>query len=143
VVASPDHRGGAGKAAVYAPELSSKAVLQALRQRRTYGTTGPKIFLDVRVNGHFMGEAGDPPGGKPVEISVRADCPAPIRAVEIARNNVFIFRAEVKGKRCRLTFTDDDPPEGSVNYYVRVTQRDGEMAWSSPVFLGRPDRRGK
>lgn len=138
VVASPDHRGGIGKAAVYAPELSSPAILQALRQRRTYGTTGPKIFLDVRVNGHFMGEVGDPPGGKPVEISVRADCPAPIRAVEINRNNVYIFRAEVKGNRCRLTFTDDDPPEGPVYYYVRVTQRDGEMAWSSPVFLDEP-----
>lgn len=146
VVASPDHRGGIGKAAVYAPGLSSKSVLQALRQRRAYGTTGPKIFLDVRVNGHFMGELGDPPGGKPVEITVRADCPAPIRAVEICRNNVYIFRAEVKGSRCQLTYTDDDPPEGVSSYYVRITQRDGEMAWSSPVFLGRPDqneRRGK
>ncbi|HUU00376.1 MAG TPA: carbohydrate binding domain-containing protein [Myxococcota bacterium] len=137
VLASPDHHGGMGKAAVYAPRLSAESIVQSLRQRRSYGTTGPKIFLDVRVNGHFMGELGALPDGKPVEISVRADCPAPIRAVEICRNNVFIFKAEVKGKRCRLTYLDDDPPDGAASYYVRLTQRDGEMAWSSPVFLGR------
>jgi hypothetical protein len=140
VVASPDHHGGAGKAALYAGELSPGSLLQAMRRRRAYGTTGPKIFLDVRVNGHFMGEVGDPPAGKPVEVSVRADCPAPIRAVEICRNNVYIFRAEVQGNRCSLVYTDDAPPEGASSYYVRVTQRDGEMAWSSPVFLGRPER---
>ncbi len=90
-----------------------------------------------------MGELGEPPGGKPVEITIRADCPAPIRAVEICRNNVYIFRAEVRGQHCHLTYTDEDPPEEATNYYVRVTQRDGEMAWSSPVFLGRPARREK
>jgi len=34
-----------------------------------------------------------------------------------------------------------DPPQPvGTHYYVRVTQRDGEMAWSSPVWLGRPPR---
>ena len=35
----------------------------------------------------------------------------------------------------RLTFTDEDPETGEQPYYVRVTQADGEMAWSSPVFV--------
>ncbi|MEF8820647.1 MAG: DUF3604 domain-containing protein, partial [Halovenus sp.] len=33
------------------------------------------------------------------------------------------------------TFRDDDAPAGKQPYYVRVTQEDGEMAWSSPVFV--------
>jgi len=32
------------------------------------------------------------------------------------------------------TFRDGDVPAGRQPYYVRVTQEDGEMAWSSPVF---------
>lgn len=36
----------------------------------------------------------------------------------------------------RLTWTDD--PDCSAYYYVRVIQVDGEMAWSSPVWVGAP-----
>lgn len=32
---------------------------------------------------------------------------------------------------------DDDPPEGTNTYWVWVTQTDGELAWSSPVFVDR------
>jgi hypothetical protein len=35
-----------------------------------------------------------------------------------------------------LTWTDPDPVEdGSAFYYVRVFQVDGEMAWSSPIWV--------
>jgi len=33
------------------------------------------------------------------------------------------------------TLRDEDAPPGRHAYYVRVRQRDGEMAWSSPVFV--------
>ena len=37
-----------------------------------------------------------------------------------------------------FTFTDSVPPEGTTPYYVVVLQDDGEMAWSSPIFVTRP-----
>ena len=40
VIASPDHGGGYGKACVFAPDLSRKRILQALRQRHCFGTHG-------------------------------------------------------------------------------------------------------
>jgi hypothetical protein len=137
VVASPDHEGGLGKAVVYASEFTRRGILEALRKRRTYGTTGAKIFLDVRVNGLFMGAVGDPPGKKPVRVEIRADCPGPVRAVEILRNNRVVFRAEGKNQKMQMNFVDDPPPKGPAYYYVRVTQKDEEIAWSSPVWLGR------
>jgi hypothetical protein len=139
VVASPDHEGGLGKAAVYADEFTRKGILAALRRRSTYGTTGAKIFLDVRVNGLFMGEVGDPPGKQPVRVEVRVDCPGDIRVVEILRNNQVVFRARGKDRNMHVAFADDPPPEGPAYYYVRVIQKDEEMAWSSPVWLGRKD----
>ena len=56
VIASPDHGGGYGKACVFAPDLTRRSILDALRARHCYGTTAAKIFLDVRVNGRLMGE---------------------------------------------------------------------------------------
>ncbi len=66
-----DHGGGYGKAAVYAPELSRTAVIEALRTRHTFGTTGVKILLDVRVNSNLMGEIAPPHEGRPVKVDIR------------------------------------------------------------------------
>jgi len=139
VIASPDHEGGLGKAAVYAEEFTRQAILDALRKRRAYGTTGAKIFLDVRVNGLFMGEVGDPPGKKPVKVEVKVDCPGPIRVVEILRDNQVVFNAQGKDQSMQVAYVDDPPPKGPAYYYVRVIQKDEEMAWSSPIWLGRKD----
>jgi hypothetical protein len=66
----PDHAGGMGKACVYAPELTREAILDAIRARHTYGTTAARIFLDMRVNGHLMGDKIPATEGKPVEVKV-------------------------------------------------------------------------
>jgi len=136
VIASPDHGGGYGKAAVYAPELSREAILDALRTRHCYGTTAAKIFLDVRVDGHLMGEKVAAPAGKAVEVKIRARCPADIKSIEVCRNNKFIYTTSPKGRQAELTFVDRDPLPGRSYYYVRVIQADGEIAWSSPVWFG-------
>ena len=35
-----------------------------------------------------------------------------------------------------IDYTDSDSPEQGDYYYVRVTQLDGGMAWSSPIWVG-------
>lgn len=136
VIASPDHGGGYGKACVFAPELSRQAVLQALRQRHCFGTTGAKIFLDVRVNDHLMGEKiTDPPRG-PVTVKIVARCPQDIDRIEVCRNNRFIYTNSPPGRDADLTFVDTAPEEGRSYYYVRVILKNEEIAWSSPVWFG-------
>ena len=39
------------------------------------------------------------------------------------------------GLDARLVFEDADPPGGVNHYRVRVTQRNGQAAWSSPVWV--------
>jgi len=138
VIAAPDHGGGYGKACVYAPELSRTAILDALRARRCYGTTAAKIFLEVRVDGHFMGEKIAQPAGSTVAVETRVDCPGEIDRVEVCRNNQFIYMKNNPGVKCQLTFVDRQPLPGRSYYYVRVMQKDGEIAWSSPVWFGAP-----
>ncbi len=136
VIASPDHGGGYGKAAVYAPELTREAILDALRARRCYGTTAAKIFLDFRVNGHLMGEKVQAPAGESAKVEIRTRCPADIGRIEVCRNNRFIYTKAPEGREAELTFVDRQPLGGRSYYYVRVIQKDEEIAWSSPVWFG-------
>lgn len=136
VIASPDHGGGYGKACVFAPELTREAILDGLRARRCYGTTAAKIFLDVRVDGHLMGEKLDAPAAESVTVEILARCPGDIQRIEVCRNNRFIYTTSPKGRQAKLTFIDRQPLPGRSYYYVRVLQQDEEIAWSSPVWFG-------
>ncbi len=136
VIAAPDHGGGYGKACVFAPELSRKAILEALRQRHCFGTTAARVFLDVRVSDHLMGEKIAEPAGGPVTVQIKARCPAEIDRIEICRNNRFIYTHQPEGCEADLKYVDMDPEEGRSYYYVRVVQKDEEIAWSSPVWFG-------
>ena len=141
VIASPDHGGGYGKAAVWAPELTREAILDAIRARRCYGTTGAKIELDIRVNGELMGTkvatAASDCQTLPVKIVVRA--PMPIKTIEVCRNNQFVYThtpRDPKAKAADVVFIDRVPLGGRSYYYVRVILTDDEIAWSSPVWFG-------
>jgi hypothetical protein len=137
VIASPDHGGGQGKAAVYSEKLDRESVLNAVRERHTYGTTGAKISLEVRVNGRLMGEKLPAlPAGQAVEVSVRVIGADALTSVEVCRNNQFVYKRAGEGRSLEFVFRDNRPPSGRLWYYVRVIQKDGEMAWSSPVWLG-------
>ena len=39
------------------------------------------------------------------------------------------------GRTFEESLTDEDMLDGENRYYVRVLQRDGNMAWSSPVWV--------
>ena len=136
VIASPDHGGGYGKACVFAPELSREVILDAFRARHCYGTTAAKIFLDVRVDGHLMGEKVATPAGKSVEVGIRTRCPVEIERIEVCRNNRFIYTNSPEGRQADLSFVDREPLAGRSYCYVRVIQQDEEIAWSSPVWFG-------
>lgn len=134
VIASPDHGGGLGKAAVWAREKTRAAILDAIRSRRTFGTTAARIRIDFRVNGHLMGEAAKRTD-TPVIVTADVESPGRIRSVEICRNNEFVYSTEPGGRKASIEFIDPEPLEGSSYYYLRVLQDDGEIGWSSPVWL--------
>jgi hypothetical protein len=165
-------RSWGGIGAVYSSELTRRGLYEALYQRRAYATTNRRIFLDVRVDGHWLGEefrtAGHP------KIHVRAAGTTNLARVDVVRDNRVIYQGSIylnsqaldvhdqewndklafqepmrrRTTRARadetriadFSFIDrsfNPPAGGSHWYYVRVTQRDGTMAWSSPVWVGR------
>ncbi|MFW5869059.1 MAG: hypothetical protein ACOCX2_14635, partial [Armatimonadota bacterium] len=80
-------------------------------------------------------------------LSIHAIAHGEIDRIEVVRNNETVERVEVGREQETLTYTDPMPlaevPAVSeqapdvVFYYVRVIEADGNMAWSSPIWLGR------
>lgn len=128
-----------GLLAAYASELTREAVWEAFRQRRVYGTSGPKIILNFRVCDSPMGsEIQWPDAKKPVPIAFRAVCCDKIDRIEIIRNGTPIFIEKNGGKfgvYAAFLIEDPGPLRGISRYYARVIQEDGNMAWSSPVWV--------
>jgi len=126
-----DHTGVA-LAGLYVTELTRKGIFEALRARRCFATTGCQAFLDFRVNDAMMGREITVPDGTPRTITATARGPAPVSNMVLVRNNEDILSVDDD----RLTFTDDTDPAPLLYYYVRVEFEDGELAWSSPVWVG-------
>jgi hypothetical protein len=134
------HYLGSGRAAVLAKELSRQAVFDALYQRRTYGTTGEPIVLDFRVNDVVMGgEIGTESLTEPPEIWVEAIGTGPLARIILIRNGQTACVQVCDAPHGYLTWRDQEYDEAAY-YYARVEQEDGEMAWSSPIWVGCPDR---
>jgi hypothetical protein len=83
-----------------------------------------------------MGEKVREAAPRSVPIEIRVRCPGDIDRIEICRNNRFIYSKTPDGRACEFTFTDTAPLPDRSYYYVRVIQKDQEIAWSSPVWFG-------
>jgi len=122
-----------GLTAVFAAEKTREDIWQALVQRHCYATTGPRIYLEFSINGHPMGSEIR---ARDRELSIFCIGVNSLSAIEVIRNNETIHSKSVSSHHCDFTLTDT-PQQSEDYYYVRVTQTDGEMAWSSPVWVAR------
>ena len=126
-----------GLVAAWAPELTREAIWEALWNRRCYATTGARIVLEFTVDGEPMGSilhsTAFSEGNHRLSVRVLGD--EELQAVEILRGRE-VIHAETSFTPSLTIDLLDSPPPGAANYYyVRVLQQDGEMAWSSPVWV--------
>lgn len=96
IASTDDHLGypgawGEGLAAVLAPDLSRKAILEALFDRRTYAVTGDRIALRFTLNGNVMGR--ELPFTKERRIRVSVTGWDQVDRVEVLKNNRVIHRS--------------------------------------------------
>ena len=138
----------AGLTAVWCGEKTRRSLWSSLAGRRCYATTGSRIVLRFTVNGHPMGSEVPLNGPQPRKVELEVYGTNEISSAEVIRNNQVIRVWRNLGRRdVRLQFIDTDPPalvalpqcrfssHPFLFYYLRVRQVDGEMAWSSPVWL--------
>jgi hypothetical protein len=126
-----------GLTAVLAPALTREAVFAALRARRCYATTGARMILDVRVDGHGMGEAFETAADR-VRLTARVAGDGPLARLDVIRNGELAHRHRATGRSEEFAITLPLPAAGETTYvYLRAVQRDGQIGWSSPVWASR------
>ncbi|MCP4645498.1 MAG: DUF3604 domain-containing protein, partial [bacterium] len=137
---------------VEADERTRASIFQALYDRRVVATTGPRMLLSCRLNGHPIGSelslAAHPVLAKTRALSIEFHGTAPLDRIDIIRNNEVVHSAPGEGG-LDVSFSWDDtisiedtwlPPAQHCDhsftfYYVRAIQSDGEVAWASPVWI--------
>jgi len=139
LIASSDHWSThLSYACVYADELTRESIFRAIQKRRTYAAMD-KIIVEFSVNGHLMGEEFET--SDPVDVRAKVVGTAKLSAVELVKDNRFVYTAQPEERECTFTFRDAAATKGTSYYYLRVSQEnklpDGSpvMAWSSPVWV--------
>lgn len=127
-VASGDHNGmGVGVAALWIREFSREGLLEAMRSRRCFATTGDKMIVDFSLE------------DSPPRLNIKVKGQRELEKVEVLRNSRVIKAYAVQGETLEFEteFRDDTRPEEKevLYYYVRATQKNKEMAWSSPQWV--------
>jgi hypothetical protein len=55
----------------------------------------------------------------------------------VIRNGQALYTATPDREQAEFQYRDAKPPAGEAYYYIRVIQADGNMAWSSPIWVMR------
>lgn len=131
---SDGHKGNPGfngLTAVYAKELTKDAIMEAIRKRRVYGTTNARIKLLFEINGELMGSILPADSRKQIHILVEGE--DRLKAVDLFRNGELYkrFKPDTAIFEEGIVLTEDF----SSNWYVRATQCDNHIAYSSPVWF--------
>jgi hypothetical protein len=117
---------------VLAERHDRTAILDAMRKRHTYAATDD-IVCDVRSGDHLMGDEFTTE--KAPEFSVRVIGTKPLAAVDILRDSDVVTTLTPNAPEYSGTWKDEEPKSGTHYYYVRVRQSDGELAWTSPMWV--------
>lgn len=137
-----NHKGRWGNAndardVILTDDFTEDGIYAALRARRMYATEDKNLDLDYTVNGNMMGSIIDVPEKLNFEISFNdPDRTDSIAKVELVVNS---------GKVAYTWDSAADLAKGSVSvelapeytyYFVRVSEGDGDLAVTAPVWVG-------
>jgi hypothetical protein len=123
-----------GLCAVWAEELARDSLFEALRARRCYGTTGARIVLRFSIGGHAMGSMFQATEA-PVDLAFEVYGTDAIDRVEVVRNLAVSETVRPEGASETLDGRIELAAGAAGVFYLRVFQKDGERAWSSPIWV--------
>ncbi len=120
-----------------AEEFTREGLLDAMRKRHNYAATD-NIVLDYRMGagGKEYLQGDIVPGTRSeFELRVRILGTGPVRQVDVIRGQEFVYTLQNQTDDVEFRFVDQEPKPGEQYYYVRLQQADGQMAWSSPIWV--------
>ena len=137
-----NHKGRWGNAndardVILTDDFSESGIYEALRARRMYATEDKNLELDYTVNGNMMGSIIDVPEKLNFEISFNdPDRTDSIAKVELVVNSGKVaYTWDSAADLTKGSVSVELPPEYTY-YFVRVTEGDGDLAVTAPVWVG-------
>lgn len=126
-----------GLTAVLAKELSRAAILEALRARRTYATTGPRYLLEFNVDGQQMGSEIRVKKGHVAKVYGSLGSVTNWIKVELVTSEGVLATLTPEGNSRDVVELEatTKPIDRPTFVYLRGTDETGGMAWSSPIYL--------
>ena len=140
-----------GLTGVYADELTLKGILNAIKAKRVYATTGARIRAMVTVDGHFIGEKFS--CGNSCEIKVSVEGTAPLERIEVYRGLELLHTEHLTGpptgSRIRVLWNGASRMSSysGISWDGHIDAGTGEFGDVSPVRFDSPrsgfERTGK
>lgn len=137
VQASSDHVSThSSYAMVLSDDYSRRGLVNAMRQRHTYAATS-NIILDYRLKtsgGEWI--QGDEFASTEIPTAtVLIRGTGTIKEAVVVRDNTYVHTLAGDGESMEFEFREQELSAGEHYYYVRVEQEDGNVAWSSPIWV--------
>jgi hypothetical protein len=133
----------AGLQVTFASDLARKELYTGMENRHTYGTTGARIVLLFRCNNSPMGSQIKLAQAEKPKFDIEVGGTADLAEVAICR---FDGKNWLEPKKIDLNEKTTDRYSGTWEdaefqqagiYYIRVTQKNGHQAWSSPIWISK------
>lgn len=138
-----------GLTAILAKEHNRFSLIEALQARSCYATTGERIVVGLQIAGFSMGAEIDTKNRPGLEFNrhlvIYAIGTAPLTEITLIRNGKPLKEFVAKEDNFEIAYDDMDPlsqitielenKSPFIYYYLRVKQKDGHMAWSSPIWI--------
>ena len=115
--------------------LSHASFMEAIRARRVFATMDKASQLVLTANGHIMGERFSNSGTLQLQVNFANSAGKTASTVQIFEG--------VPGRNGTVTqlsssaSTTITPSNGEHFYYAKVTQNDGNILWSAPVWVSQ------
>ena len=115
--------------------LTRDSFVEALKARRVFATMDKSSQLVLTANGKLMGERFSNRGPLTLNVNFASSTGKKVAAVSIMHG--------VPGRKgtvtevSNLASTTFTPEPGKHFYYARVTQEDGKVLWSAPVWVNQ------
>ncbi len=124
-------------AMILAEDFTRESMFAALKARHAYGATD-NIVLDFQAEDemgrrYIMGDIVD--SGHAPRLFIRAIGTDRIKQFVIVKNQEIIYTGHPNQDEFTAEYTDRNFEPGANYYYIRVVQNDGQVAWSSPIWV--------
>lgn len=129
-----------GRTAVLAGDLTEASLYDALRSRRAYATTDSDLLVDFRLNEKTMGSIlTSVPATADLTLTLSDPTDDPTATVEVITDTQIYTYTPDPATGSPLSF---QLPAIHKFYYLRVTQADGDLAVTAPIWIAQPEDLG-